>query len=103
MFGKISRVDLISLESPFQDNSEFNNFTEPVEISDDFEAIWQSFGDLCDLRGWCNIPIDKVIRRLQWVEQHYLRVISADLAPFVGNSLPYLYSKAESNVLLKEN
>src|SRR5258708_32553209 len=101
MFGKISRVDLISLESPFQDNSEFNNFTEPVEISDDFEAIWQSFGDLCDLRGWCNIPIDKVIRRLQWVEQHYLRVISADLAPFAGNSLPYFYSKADSNVLSK--
>lgn len=103
MFGKASRLDLISLESPFQGDSEFNNFTEPVEISDDFDAIWQSFGDLCDLRGWCNIPIDKVIRRLQWVEQHYLRVISADLAPFVGKTLPYLYSKVDTNILLEEN
>lgn len=79
-----SRVDLITLESPFQEDSEIINFTGPVEISDDFDAIWQSFGDLCDLRGWCNIPIDNVIRRLQWVEQRYLRVISADLAPFAG-------------------
>ena len=103
MFREASRVDLISLESPFQDDSEFVNFTEPVESGDDFDAIWQSFGDSCDLRGWCNIPVDKVVRRLQWVEQHYLRVIPADLAPFTGNSLPYLYSKSDTNIFPKEN
>jgi len=95
MVGKASRVDLINLESPFQDGDPENfNFTELVETIDDFEAIWRSFDDLCDLRGWCNAPIDNVIRRLQRVEQYRLRVISADLAPFAGNSCGCFYSKA---------
>ena len=86
MVGKASRVDLINLESPFSGGSEVFNFTEMGESVDDFEAIWQSFDGLCDLRGWCNTSVDNVIRRLQRVEQYRLRVISADLAPFAGDS-----------------
>ncbi|KAF9474581.1 ARM repeat-containing protein [Pholiota conissans] len=80
-----SRMDLISLESPFEEH-EMQPFvsSQVMESTFNFEEIWSSFNTSCDLRGWCNVSIDTATRRLQRVDHHHLRVISADVAPFVG-------------------
>ncbi|KDR75335.1 hypothetical protein GALMADRAFT_140851 [Galerina marginata CBS 339.88] len=80
-----SRVDLINLESPYP-----TDMSTPLESSDtlgdhqNFEDLWTSFQVPCDLRGWCNASIDTLLRRLQRLDNLHLRVISADLPPFIG-------------------
>jgi len=59
--------------------------TETLAIGEmDFEDLWESLQTSCDLRGWCNTSIDSLTRRLQRVEGRHLRVVSADLPPFIG-------------------
>ncbi|PPQ89520.1 hypothetical protein CVT25_012192 [Psilocybe cyanescens] len=79
------RADLITLESPFQMEAPTElASSEAFDNQGNFESVWNLYSTSCDLRGWCNIPIDDLIRRLQRVEGHHLRVISADLSPFMG-------------------
>ena len=82
-------MDLITLDSPFQ--LEAPNIVEgsgePVANHVNFEDSWNSFDASCDLRGWCNVSINNVTRRLQCVEHHRLAVIGAEFPPFIGKSL----------------
>ncbi|KAF4621331.1 hypothetical protein D9613_000541 [Agrocybe pediades] len=80
-----ARTDLINLESPFtMDASMRHESVESLVRDEDFEELWNLHQASCDLRGWCNTPIDDLTRRLQRVKGRHLRVISADLAPFIG-------------------
>ncbi|KAF8971037.1 armadillo-type protein [Flammula alnicola] len=81
---KTPGVDLITLESPFEEDSTSLNSSETIENKPDFEEVWHTFDQSCDLRGWCNSSIDIAIRRLQRVDHHRLRVVSVDLPPFIG-------------------
>ncbi len=74
-----SRVDLIALDSPF--------ISEPASgiptVADlDFEVTWSKLSQ-ANLRGWCESPIEAIVRQLQGM-QHKIRVISADQPPFKG-------------------
>ena len=87
LLGKPSRVDLITLDSPFLPDK-FGSTEELTANHDDFEDIWNSFDASCDLRGWCSASIDNVTRRLQCVENYRLAVIATELLPFIGRSRP---------------
>ncbi|KAF8160934.1 armadillo-type protein [Crassisporium funariophilum] len=96
-----SRVDLITLDSPFQSDlppdSELPSMSQDIS---DFEDIWNSFGPSCDLRGWSSASIDSVTRRLQRMDGNRLAVISAELPPFMGNlagELKIMVSSSESS------
>lgn len=52
----------------------------------DFENVWNKLHDV-NLRGWCDSPIDVVVRRLQSIQRH-MRVTAADQLPFQGNLHP---------------
>ena len=92
---KSPRPDLITLDSPF--HAEPATTLESSELhdgEDDFDAIWHAVESSCDLRGWCKLSIDTIIRRLQRFGHHRLRVIAADLPPFEGGS-PFCSKLAE--------
>ncbi|PSR94120.1 hypothetical protein PHLCEN_2v4548 [Hermanssonia centrifuga] len=77
--AKDSRVDLIALDSPF--------ISEPSSgiptVADlDFEVTWSKLSQ-ANLRGWCESPIEAIVRQLQGIP-HKIRVISADQPPFKG-------------------
>ncbi|KAI0737673.1 hypothetical protein BC629DRAFT_1300621 [Irpex lacteus] len=80
-----SKSDLIALDSPF--------LTEPpsapaVSVTSsvaelDFEGVWNKLHG-ANLRGWCDSPIDVVVRRLQSIQRR-MRVTAADQPPFQGD------------------
>lgn len=78
---QLTRADLISLDSPF--------ITDPPEIQSevdlDFESIWNGL-EGSDMRGWCEVPMDAVLRRLQHL-QHRLSVTPVDQPPFESTYL----------------
>ncbi|KAH7909974.1 armadillo-type protein [Hygrophoropsis aurantiaca] len=71
-----SRVDLISLDSPFiADPDAVAGHLEPV-----FEDAWDSM-ERSNVRGWCEASLDSIVRLLQSL-QHRLIVIAVDQPPF---------------------
>ncbi|KAG2368350.1 armadillo-type protein [Suillus spraguei] len=72
-----SRVDLISLDSAVSKVPMSFPTPEP-----DFEEIWDAMEN-SNLRGWCESPMDNVVRLLQSL-QHSMRVIAVDQPPFEG-------------------
>ncbi|KAG2078780.1 ARM repeat-containing protein [Suillus decipiens] len=72
-----SRVDLISLDSAVSKVPVSFPTPEP-----DFEEIWDAMEN-SNLRGWCESPMDNVVRLLQSL-QHSMRVIAVDRPPFEG-------------------
>jgi len=78
----VTRVDLIALDSPF--------VSEPLPMMSstlktaepDFESIWNGL-ERFNVRGWCEMSIDVVVRRLQGMHRR-LKVISEDQDPFKG-------------------
>ncbi|THH15512.1 hypothetical protein EW146_g4974 [Bondarzewia mesenterica] len=91
-----SRIDLISLDSPFISDPTvsldhalaqpgFRTSTaedEPERPEHDFEGSWNALKKY-EARGWCEVPTDSVIRRLQGL-QYRMVVLSADQPPFEG-------------------
>ncbi|KAI9569737.1 armadillo-type protein [Boletus coccyginus] len=72
-----SRGDLIALDSVF--------IAEPAkeESGDaDFKIAWDSM-DKANVRGWCEAPLDMIVRLLQSL-QYRMRVIATDQPPFEG-------------------
>ena len=77
---KISRVDLIALDSPFiAEPPAAASSTQPEA---DFKALWDGLAK-ANMRGWCESPVEAVVRRLQTM-QRTMRVIAADQPPFHG-------------------
>ncbi|KAG1881413.1 armadillo-type protein [Suillus tomentosus] len=72
-----SRVDLISLDTACNEVPVTFPTPEP-----DFEDVWDAMED-SNLRGWCESPMDNVVRLLQSL-QHSMRVIAVDQPPFEG-------------------
>lgn len=77
-------VDLIALDSPFiaeprAETSEASSVSEQL----DFEGAWNKLSN-ANLRGWCDSPIDVVVRRLQGM-QRKMSVTAADEQPFQGD------------------
>ncbi|KXN90161.1 AP-4 complex subunit epsilon [Leucoagaricus sp. SymC.cos] len=82
-----SRVDLIAFDSPFEvepGQTEVSGIKSAQEV--DFESTWNSDQDLqLSARGWCDAPMNDVIRRLQGIDQHRLQVTPTDVPPFMGD------------------
>ncbi|KAG6920089.1 hypothetical protein DXG01_010157 [Tephrocybe rancida] len=79
-----SRVDLITLDSPFvSDPSEVSG--SEIDAGIEFERLWNSSMDDGDLRGWFNGSVAVAIERLQGLSLISLRVISVDLPPYPGD------------------
>ncbi|KAG1829061.1 armadillo-type protein [Suillus variegatus] len=72
-----SRVDLISLDTACNEAPVTFPTPEP-----DFEDVWDAMEN-SNLRGWCESPMDNVVRLLQSL-QHSMRVIAVDQPPFEG-------------------
>ncbi|KAH7926514.1 ARM repeat-containing protein [Leucogyrophana mollusca] len=72
-----SRVDLITLDSPFLADPDAPPHAEPV-----FEDAWDAM-ERSNLRGWCEASMDSIVRLLQGL-QHRLVVIAVDQPPFEG-------------------
>lgn len=83
-----SRVDLIAFDSPFMaeaDQAEGDG-NDNAQQELDFESIWNSEqGPQHSARGWCDAPMDDVIKRLQGIGSHRLQVKPADIPPFTGD------------------
>ncbi|KAJ7502817.1 armadillo-type protein [Mycena galericulata] len=72
-------ADLIAFnDSPF--------ISDPVVgLPTDFESIWNGLDDSSGARGWCDVLLEDVIKRLESMEDTLLKVISVDELPFVGD------------------
>lgn len=84
-------MDLIALDSPFiaeprAETSEASSMAEQL----DFEGAWNKLSN-ANLRGWCDSPIDVVVRRLQGM-QRKMSVTAADEQPFQGGSASPFFS-----------
>ncbi|PPQ74498.1 hypothetical protein CVT26_007958 [Gymnopilus dilepis] len=80
-----SGIDLINLESPHPAATYADD--KPSSFYDsqtDFKAIWDTWGEQGSLRGWCDLSMDALIRRVQSIDEYRLRVIPADEDPFKG-------------------
>ncbi|KAI0705845.1 ARM repeat-containing protein [Cytidiella melzeri] len=79
----LTKPDLIALDSPFlvEPPMTVSGTSSVVEL--DFEAAWNKLQN-ANLRGWCDSPIDVVVRRLQSI-QRQMRVTPADQLPFQGD------------------
>jgi len=75
-----SRVDLIAFDSPFISDPPDQ---ESAEAEPDFESTWNALQN-SSARGWCELSIDIVVRRLQGLRRR-LKVIAAELPPFKGD------------------
>ncbi|KZT23916.1 ARM repeat-containing protein [Neolentinus lepideus HHB14362 ss-1] len=89
--SQLNLSDLIALESPF--------VSEPADLAasandPDFETVWNDM-EQSNLRGWCEVSIDIVVRRMQGM-QLAMRVIAADQAPFEGDLKILISSEASS-------
>ncbi|OBZ69200.1 AP-3 complex subunit delta [Grifola frondosa] len=79
-----SHVDLIALDSPFISEPPAIRSTAPrVMVEYDFESTWNKL-ETHQVRGWCDAPIDAVLRRLQDMQRRLI-VIEADMPPFKGD------------------
>ncbi|KAA1478331.1 ARM repeat-containing protein [Dentipellis sp. KUC8613] len=89
-----SRVDLISLDSPFMAEPPAPASLDPLDLSGgevqtekeekhkDFAASWDAL-EKYNSRGWCEMPSEGVVRKLQGL-QHRMAVFPADQPPFEG-------------------
>ncbi|KAJ7188509.1 armadillo-type protein [Mycena filopes] len=71
-------ADLIAFnDSPF--------ISDPsADTPSDFESMWNGFDESSSARGWCDVSLEDVIKRLESMEDT-LKVISAEELPFVGD------------------
>ncbi|KAJ7039210.1 armadillo-type protein [Mycena alexandri] len=71
-------TDLIAFnDSPF--------ISDPsVATPSDFESIWNALDESNGARGWCDVSLEDVIKRLESLEDT-LKVISVEELPFVGD------------------
>ncbi|KAI0040369.1 ARM repeat-containing protein [Auriscalpium vulgare] len=76
-----SKVDLISLDSPFIAEPP-TALEELEELNHDFESSWNALQKYIS-RGWCEVPIDAVVRKLQSLP-YSIAVLPADQTPFEG-------------------
>ncbi|KAH9952123.1 ARM repeat-containing protein [Amylocystis lapponica] len=90
-----SHVDLIALDSPFVAEPQAAPLTASSVVEPDIKSVWDSL-EKHNLRGWCELPIDAVVRRLQGM-QLQLRVTAADQAPFEGD-LKILISRKTTDI-----
>lgn len=75
LFLQEHRMDLIAFDSPF-----------PADQSEDeteFEDLWNS-NESSDARGWHQGSIDTVVRGMQKMGFVHLKVIPADVEPYLG-------------------
>jgi AP-4 complex subunit epsilon-1 len=84
MLCQASAADLIALDSPFISDPPVKDPTASTTEAN-FESVWNRLQH-ANLRGWCDSPIDVVVRRLQGL-QRKMRVISVDEPPFKGKYL----------------
>ncbi|KAJ7755738.1 armadillo-type protein [Mycena maculata] len=70
-------ADLIAFnDSPF--------ISDPaVGVPADFESIWNSLDESSGARGWCDVSLEDVVKRLESMEDT-MTVISVEELPFVG-------------------
>ncbi|TCD66013.1 hypothetical protein EIP91_001913 [Steccherinum ochraceum] len=76
-----SQVDLLGLDSPFISEPPASA-SSSVSADLDFEKIWNTLAH-ANSRGWCEVTIDVVVRKLQSM-QHTLQVTASDQPPFQG-------------------
>jgi AP-4 complex subunit epsilon-1 len=80
-FSEVERfgqaADLIAFnDSPF--------ISDPsAETPSDFESVWTSLDESSGARGWCDVSLEDVIKRLESMEDT-LKVISVEELPFKG-------------------
>ncbi|KAI0797604.1 ARM repeat-containing protein [Abortiporus biennis] len=77
-----SRVDLITLDSPFISEPPLMTSISSL-IEPDFEKVWDELAN-ANARGWCESPIDVMVRKLQGM-QRQMRVTPADQPPYQGD------------------
>jgi AP-4 complex subunit epsilon-1 len=79
---QLPKPDLITLDSPFlaEPPTTVSGTSSVAEL--DFQGVWDRLRD-ANLRGWCDSPIDVVVRRLQSIQKR-MRVTAADQLPFQG-------------------
>ena len=82
-----SRVDLIAFDSPFLTDPPAPHSAASSIIEPDFETIWGSLAK-GNCRGWCEAPIEEVVRRLQGMQRR-MSVKPADQAPFQGTLVEF--------------
>jgi len=88
--------DLIALDSPFiSDPTAPGN--EPEQLSD-FRSSWDAY-ESSNSRGWCEISVDNVVRRLQAMK-FKLQVTASDETPFPGE-LKIIATQDNSVALLR--
>lgn len=78
-------MDLISLDSPFMTEAPAST-EESHEANHDFEQAWETLDKLTS-RGWCEEPIEAVVRKLQTLQCN-MSVLPADQGPFQGEWHP---------------
>ncbi|KAH8106826.1 ARM repeat-containing protein [Cristinia sonorae] len=74
--------DLLGLDSPFLSEPQAPTISVTGSTEFDFEKIWTTSAYAIS-RGWCEVTIDVVVRRLQGM-QYTMRVIASDQPPFQG-------------------
>lgn len=80
-------MDLIAFDSPFGVDLIQTTGGGIIDVQQDldFESTWNSDQSLKEsARGWCDAPMDDVVRRLQRIDRYRLQVTSADTSPFIG-------------------
>ncbi|KAJ7668431.1 armadillo-type protein [Mycena polygramma] len=78
-------------ETPAADLIAFNDspfISDPsgptgVDAAGDFESIWNALDESSGARGWCDVSLEDVIKRLETMEDT-LKVISVEETPFLG-------------------
>lgn len=75
-------MDLITLDSPFVFNEAESETNDKTEV--DFMTLWDSLDGSSAARGWFDGSLDKVVQRLQSLDQHLMKVIPADDSPYKG-------------------
>ncbi|KAG6862341.1 hypothetical protein C0995_016039 [Termitomyces sp. Mi166 len=74
-----SRVDLISLDSPFVSESTRSE----GRSEEDFESLWDSMED-GDARGWFNGSVGVAVERMRSLRPVRLKLVPVDLPPYLG-------------------
>ncbi|KAJ7782899.1 armadillo-type protein [Mycena metata] len=91
-FEKLPRAsDALPAENPRPHAADLIAFNDSPFISDpsvatpsDFESIWNGLDESNGARGWCDVSLEDVIKRLESPE-YTLQVISVEELPFVGD------------------
>ncbi|KAJ6497850.1 armadillo-type protein [Mycena sanguinolenta] len=77
-------ADLIAFnDSPFISDPGVESAA--VNAATDFESIWNGFDESSGARGWCDVSLEDVIKRLESLEDT-LQVIPVKEVPFIGDS-----------------